>query len=59
MVMGVAVSNVVLTGRFTIPMIDSTFVPAGAAAVLFAVVGLRRPAPVARGVATNPEGGGP
>jgi TRAP transporter 4TM/12TM fusion protein len=39
--------------------IHSTFVFIGAAAALFAVVALRRPAPAARSVATNPEGGGP
>jgi len=38
--------------------IHSTFIFAGAAAALFAVTALRRPA-VARSVATNPEGGGP
>jgi TRAP transporter 4TM/12TM fusion protein len=38
--------------------IHSTFVFVGAAAVLFAAVGLRRPAPTTRSVAANPEGGG-
>jgi TRAP transporter 4TM/12TM fusion protein len=38
--------------------IHSTLVFVGAAAALFAVIALRRPAPAARSVATNPEGGG-
>jgi TRAP transporter 4TM/12TM fusion protein len=39
--------------------IHSTLVFVGAAAALLAVIALRRPAPAARSVATNPEGGGP